>query len=89
MSNRIDWLIWLALLALLALTLAAVQLPLGGLRLVIHFGCALAMAGLMMAFYMDLRRSDGLMRLFALGGLAWLALFLGITLAEILGRGPG
>lgn len=87
MKDRLYLVIWLALLALLTLTAWAVQLPLGPGRLILHLGTAVIMAALVMVFYMGLRQRDGLLRLFALGGLVWLALLLGFSLAEVLTRG--
>lgn len=86
MNYRAPILIWLTLVALLGCTVAAVFLFSGPLQILIHLILAIGMAALMMAFFMDLRSNDSMVRLFALGGLAWLVLLVGITLAEVLTR---
>lgn len=81
--------VWLALLALLGASVTAAMLvpgPTGhGLVLMI----ALAMAGLIFAWFMGLRTADGLLRVFALAAFLWLALLMGITLLDYIERGIG
>lgn len=86
MGYRPLWLVWLLLLLLLGLTVAATQVTLGPWRLVVHLGTAVTMAGLMIAVFLGLARRDGLVRLFALGGLVWLGLLFGLSLVEVLSR---
>ena len=86
MNYRQPIIIWLGLLALLALNVGLNALTTGMWRPMLHYLLATAMAALLMVFFMRLRASDGLVRLFAVGGLLWLGLLIGITLAEVLTR---
>lgn len=62
-----------ALLVLLVFNIALLFMPLPGFRIVLHLGSALLMAVIIAAIFMDLRETGALMRVFALGGLLWLA----------------
>ncbi len=78
--------VWGALLALLAAsTLAAVLVP-GPAAHMFSLACALAMAGLIFTWFMGLRSADGLLRVFALAAVFWLALLLALTLSDYLTR---
>ncbi len=78
--------IWLALLLLLALTVGAYLLNLGALSTPVAVTIAVAKAALVALFFMNLRRSDTLVRVFAIGGIFWLAILLGLTLTDYLTR---
>lgn len=86
MNYRQPIIIWLGLLVLLALTVGLNVLMSGPLRPLLHYVIAIAMAALLMVFFMQLRASDGLIRIFAVGGVLWLGLLVVITLAEVLTR---
>lgn len=80
-------LVYLALMALLFLTWGAAYLPLGMLKTPLSFTIAMIKAGLVAAFFMHLRGGTTLSRIFAAGGLAWLAILFGLTLSDYLSRG--
>ena len=75
-----------ALLALLALAALVWATGLGATGLVLGFAIAALKAALVAWFYMDLRTSTPLARLFALAGLYWLAILFSLTLADVLTR---
>src|SRR5262245_17545627 len=80
------YLVFAALLGLTALTVAVNMLPLGGL----HAPAALLIAGvkaaLVLLFFMHLWDSPRLTWVVALSGLLWLALLIGLTMADYLTR---
>lgn len=76
-----------ALLVLLAATVAASRLRLGVWAPFVAFGIATAKAVLIALYFMHLRHRGGITRLFAVGGLVWLALLFTLTLADYTTRG--
>lgn len=86
MTYHTPVLVWLLLLALLAASVTAVILAPGTMAHVISLGCAFGMAALILATFMGLQTADGMLRLFALGGLLWLAFLVSLTLADTLVR---
>jgi cytochrome c oxidase subunit 4 len=73
--------VWLALLALLALTVAGSFTVTGAANVVVSFGVATAKVALIFWFFMQLRTEQGLIRVFAVGAIAWLLILL--TMAAI------
>lgn len=73
--------VWLALLALLALTVAGSFTVTGAASAVVSFGVATAKVALIFWFFMQLRTEKGLIRVFAVGAIAWLLILL--TMAAI------
>ncbi len=86
MSYRNTFLIWLSLLVLLGVSLLLVSFMPGTVQRVISFSCAAAIAILIMVFYMRLSVADGILRIFALGGLLWLVFLIMLTLLEVMTR---
>lgn len=78
--------IWGLLLALLAASATASALAPGALTYAFCLSCAVAVAGLIFGWFMGLRTADGLLRIFALAALLWLALMLSLTLLDFLSR---
>lgn len=68
--------VWLALMALLALTVAGSFTVTGVASSVVSFGVATAKVVLIFWFFMQLRTEKGLIRVFAVGAIAWLAILL-------------
>lgn len=79
--------VYLALLTLLALTATATLLPPGAWSTPISLGIATAKTALIFVWFMRLRDRPGLVRLFALAGFFWLAIFIGLALTDFLTRG--
>ena len=80
------WLCWAALLLLLAATTGAAFLPLGRLNAAVALTIAAAKALLVLIFFMELKRSSGLVRAFAFAGFFWLLILLTLTSADYLTR---
>jgi cytochrome c oxidase subunit 4 len=68
--------VWLALMALLALTVVGSFTVTGGASAVVSFGVAAAKVALIFWFFMQLRTEKGLIRVFAVGAIAWLGILL-------------
>jgi cytochrome c oxidase subunit 4 len=77
---------WAALLVLLALTVASSALPLGRWHLVCNLAIAGLKTALVMLFFMQVRRSSPLIRLFSVAAFFWIALLIGLTLIDDLTR---
>jgi len=77
---------WAALLLLLALTTGIAFLPLGRLNAFVALAIAIAKALLVLLFFMELKRSSGLVRAFAFAGFFWLGIMLALTSADYLTR---
>lgn len=75
-------LIWVALLGLLALTVGASFVLTGPLSAAASLMIALAKATLIFWYFMHLREERGLVRLFAIGGSAWLLILLLLLTAD-------
>lgn len=74
--------IWALLVALLASTVGATFLPLGPMLPAVSFGIAIAKALLVLWFFMELKRDDGLARLAIFAGFAWIAILFILTAAD-------
>ena len=78
--------VWALLTILTVTTWAVAQIDLGPFNTVIALAIAFFKASLVVWFFMDLRHEHPLTKLFALGGLFWIIIFIGITLADYLTR---
>ena len=79
---------YVALLALLIATVLTSKMEAGKVAAVVALAIAATKALLVALFFMHLRYSSGLSRVFAVVGLVWLAIMFSITLADYLTR-PG
>ncbi len=68
--------VWLALMGLLALTVAGSFTVTGAASAAVSFGVAIAKVALIFWFFMQLRTEKGLIRVFAVGAIAWLGILL-------------
>jgi cytochrome c oxidase subunit 4 len=68
--------VWLALMGLLALTVAGSFTVTGVPSAIVSFGVAAAKVALIFWFFMQLRTEKGLIRVFAVGAIAWLLILL-------------
>ena len=84
--TRSYFLVYLALLLLLGATVGAAYIDIGPLNLVLALAIATLKAGLVLVFFMHIRESSGLVRFFALAGLIWLVILVGLTLSDYLTR---
>ena len=83
---RRNGLIWAALMSLLVLTLVLAYVPMGVFTTAVGIAIALVKAGLVALLYMELIRSDALVRLAALSGLVFVTVLFALTLADVLTR---
>jgi cytochrome c oxidase subunit 4 len=76
------WRCWLALIILLALTTGSAFIPLGTANLFISLGIAVMKALIVLLFFMELRASVALVRVFAAAGFFWLMIMIALTTAD-------
>ena len=86
MSGRAVFACWVALMVLLALTTGLAFVPLGTANLFVSLAVAVVKAALVLYFFMELRASSGLVRVFALAGFFWLLIMIGLTGADYIHR---
>jgi cytochrome c oxidase subunit IV len=79
-------LVYLALLLLLVLTLAVAYFELAGLNTILAVAIASIKALLVILYFMHVRHSSTLTRLFVLSGFIWLAILVGLTLTDYFTR---
>jgi cytochrome c oxidase subunit 4 len=85
--KRTYYLVFGALMALLVVTVLATHLPWGSrIGIVIAMAIAIVKATLVVLYFMHIKGSSGLTKVFVVAGLAWLAILMGITLADYLTR---
>lgn len=82
MSGRTVLKCWAALMLLLALTTALGFVPLGSANLFISLAIAVTKASLVLLVFMELKASNGLVRVFACAGFFWLLIMIGLTSAD-------
>ncbi len=83
---RTNVLVTLGLLALLAASVVVWALDLGAAGTAIGLGIAAVKSILIGLYFMELRRSSPLTRLFAVAALYWVAILIAQTLADVLTR---
>lgn len=82
MSARAIWRCWAALMLLLALTTGLAFVPLGALQLGVSLAIACTKALLVLLLFMELKASNGLVRVFACAGFFWLLIMIALTSAD-------
>ena len=86
-SVKIYAIIFLALIALTAATVGISRIDLGEYNFVCAMTIAVIKGSLVVAFFMDVRRSSSLTKLFVGAGFFWLAILLVFFLSDYLSRG--
>lgn len=86
-SRKVYFLVFGALLVLTVLTVLAAQVDLGAFNDVVALTIAVAKAMLVILFFMHVRHSTRMTALTAVAGFFWLAILLGLTLADYASRG--
>lgn len=76
------WRCWLALLILLALTTGSAFIPLGAANLFVSLGIAVTKGLIVLLFFMELKASSALVRVFAAAGFFWLMIMIALTTAD-------
>lgn len=74
------------LMVLLVVTLGAAMIDLGPLNIVIAMGIAAVKIGFIMIFFMHLKYTSLLSKVFAGSGIVWLLIMFGLTLADFFTR---
>lgn len=82
MSARTIWRCWGALMVLLALTTGLAFVPLGPVQLGVSLAIACTKAILVLLLFMELKASNGLVRVFACAGFFWLLIMIALTTAD-------
>lgn len=85
---RVYYLIFGALLALTAFTVAVAYLDLGSLNLGVALTIAMIKALLVVLYFMHLRYSSKLTKLFAVAALVWFGILLLLTFSDYVTRTP-
>jgi cytochrome c oxidase subunit 4 len=82
MSAKAIWRCWAALMLLLALTTGLAFIPLGAVQLGVALAIACTKAILVLLLFMELKASNGLVRVFACAGFFWLLIMITLTSAD-------
>lgn len=85
-SPKTYLLAWFAVEALLLISLGIAYLPLGPFNALLNYLIAVAMALLVMTFFMHLNHAGYLTRIFAAAGFLWLALLIGLSMGDYVTR---
>lgn len=88
-SPRTYFIVYVGLLLLLAATVGVAYVNLGVLNWIIALVIATIKAGLVIWYFMHVRDSSELTRLYVVGGLVWLAILFGLTLTDYISRAGG
>lgn len=80
--KRTYFAVFAALLTLTYLTVAVSRIDLGRLNTIAALTIAVSKAVLVVLFFMHLRHSTRLTKLVVVGGFLWLALLIGLTMAD-------
>lgn len=78
--------VWLALLILTGTTVAISRIDLGEFNLVVAMTIAVTKATLVAAFFMGLRKSSSMTKLFVGAGFFWLAILIIFVLSDYISR---
>ena len=78
--------VFAALMALTLITVAVKYVELGRLNLIIAMGIAFTKASLVVFFFMEVKQSSALTKLFIGGGLFWLSILMILTFSDYLSR---
>jgi cytochrome c oxidase subunit 4 len=84
---KIYYAIFAALLAMTALTIQVAFLDLGALNIYVAMTIAVIKAMLVVLFFMHLRYSSSLTKLFVSAGLVWLVILIALTVSDYYTRG--
>ncbi|MEX0776888.1 MAG: cytochrome C oxidase subunit IV family protein [Phycisphaeraceae bacterium] len=85
--TKIYFLVFAALMVLLVLTVSVAYLHLGALALTITLLIAATKAAIVMLFFMHVKYSSPISRIFALAGVVWLGIMLALTFSDFQTRG--
>ena len=86
-SRKVYYAIFAALLLLTYATVAVAKIDLGRFNTIAALTIAVTKAVLVVLFFMHVRYSTRLTKLVVVGGFVWLALLIGLTMADVATRG--
>src|SRR5436305_11787640 len=87
-QKKTYYLVFAALMVLLIVTVGATYIPWGSrISIVIAMAIAIVKATLVVLYFMHIRGSSRLTKVFVVAGLAWLSILMGMTLIEYHTRG--
>lgn len=86
-SRKVYYAIFAALLVLTYATVVVARIDLGRLNTIAALTIAVTKAVLVVLFFMHVRHSTRLTKLVVVGGFVWLALLIGLTMADVATRG--
>ena len=86
-SRKVYYAVFAALLILTYATVAVSKIDLGRFNTIVALTIAVTKAVLVVLFFMHVRHSTRLTKLVVVGGFMWLALLIGLTMADVATRG--
>jgi cytochrome c oxidase subunit 4 len=86
-SRKVYYAVFAALLLLTYATVAVSKIELGRFNTIVALTIAVTKAVMVVLFFMHMRYSTRLTKLVVAGGFVWLALLIGLTMADFLTRG--
>ena len=86
-SRKIYYAVFVALLILTYATVAVSKIDLGRFNTIVALAIAVTKAVMVVLFFMHVRYSTRLTKLVVVGGFVWLALLIGLTMADVVTRG--
>jgi cytochrome c oxidase subunit 4 len=86
-SRKVYYAVFAALLIFTYATVAVSKIDLGRFNTIVALTIAVTKAVLVVLFFMHVRDSTRLTKLVVVGGFAWLALMIGLTMMDIATRG--
>ena len=86
-SRKVYYAVFAALLVFTYVTVAVAKVDLGRFNTIVALTIAVTKAVLVVLFFMHVRYSTRLTKLVVVGGFVWLALLIGLTMADVVTRG--
>jgi cytochrome c oxidase subunit IV len=86
-SRKVYYAVFAALLILTYATVVVSKIDLGRFNTIVALTIAVTKAVMVVLFFMHVRYSTRLTKLVVVGGFVWLALLIGLTMADIATRG--
>jgi cytochrome c oxidase subunit 4 len=86
-SRRVYYAVFAALIVLTYVTVVVSRIDLGRFNTIVALTIAVTKAVLVVLFFMHVRGSTRLTKLVVVSGFAWLALMIGLTMADVMTRG--
>jgi len=86
-SRKIYYAVFAALMLFTYVTVAVAKIDLGRFNTIVALTIAVTKAVLVVLFFMHVRYSTRLTKLVVVGGFVWLALLIGLTMADVATRG--